>query len=80
MGLELPVKVLNKVPECWEKRTMLFAPSRSFCEISCLEVANVVADGSQSEIYVRVANFNQVPVSVKADSIIGTFIPIKRGI
>ena len=51
-----------------------------FFESSCLKVANVVADGSQSEFYVRVANFNQVPVSVKADSIIGTFIPMKRGI
>ena len=30
MGLELPVKVLTEVPECWEKTTLLFAPSRSF--------------------------------------------------
>ena len=56
------------------------AVKKFFFESSCLKVANVVADGSQSEFYVRVANFNQVPVSVKADSIIGTFIPIKRGI
>ena len=58
---------------------MLFALSEVFVK-ACLEVANVVANGSQSEFYVRVANFNKVPASVKADSIIGTFIPMKRGI
>jgi hypothetical protein len=46
MGLELPVKLVTEVPECWRDRTMLFAPSRSFCESSSLEVANVVVNGS----------------------------------
>ena len=51
---------------------MLFAPSRSFCESLSLEVANVVANGSQSIFYVRVANFTKVPGSVDAAFIIGT--------
>ena len=72
MGLRLPVRVVNHIPEQWRQRTMLFAPSKSFCESSSLEVANVVANGSQSIFYVRVANFKKVPGSVDAGFIIGT--------